>query len=226
MTSLNPVFTVGYQIAEVYSAHGECSLKEGKERAVEMLRKVKIPDPEKRVLDYPHQLSGGMRQRVMIAIALAMNPALLIADEPTTALDVTIQAQILSLIDEIRVGHNMTVFLITHDMGIVAEVADRFAIMYLGKIVEKGEVEHLFSDPLHPYTRGLLGSIPSMGTDTRRLTPIPGMVPDLSSVPEGCPFHPRCPERMDVCTTGFPPTLDYGHGHSCACYWVDKVRHR
>ncbi len=222
MTSLNPVFTVGYQIAEVYAAHDVCGMKEGFDRATEMLQRVNIPEAEKRVRDYPHQLSGGMRQRVMIAIALALNPSLLIADEPTTALDVTIQAQILSLIEEIKETHGMTVFLVTHDLGIVAEVADSVAIMYLGKIVETGKVKDLFSDPLHPYTKGLLKSIPSMEGGLKRLTPIPGMVPDLYSVPAGCPFYDRCNERMDVCTHAFPETRSYGENHYCACYFVER----
>jgi oligopeptide/dipeptide ABC transporter ATP-binding protein len=227
MTSLNPVFTIGYQIAEVYTAHGVCGWKEGMERAVEMLRRVKIPDPERRIRDYPHQLSGGMRQRVMIAIALSLNPSLLIADEPTTALDVTVEAQILQLMDEIKKGYGMTVLLITHDLGIVAEVADRVAIMYLGKILEVGTVKDLFEDPLQPYTRGLLKSIPSIGMGEGRLTPIPGIVPDLTNVPPGCPFFERCPERIEgVCNVEFPEAIDYGNGHVCACHWVKKTRSR
>ncbi|RMG61307.1 MAG: ABC transporter ATP-binding protein, partial [Deltaproteobacteria bacterium] len=175
MTSLNPVFTVGYQIAEVFVAHGVCSWREGMERAVELLRKVKIPDPERRVKEYPHQLSGGMRQRVMIAMALALNPALLIADEPTTALDVTVQAQILELMGELQRERGMSVLLITHDLGIVAEVAHRVAIMYLGKIVEEAGVSELFERPLHPYTKGLLRSLPPLDGGERKLTPIPGL---------------------------------------------------
>lgn len=227
MTSLNPVFTIGYQIAEVYTAHGVCGWKEGMERAVAMLEKVKMPDAARRVRDYPHQLSGGMRQRVMIAMALALNPVLLIADEPTTALDVTVQAQILALIEEIKEIFGMTVLLITHDLGVVAEVADRVAIMYLGKIVEVGSVSELYDDPLHPYTRGLLSSIPSLGSGKKRLSPIPGIVPDLTNVPPGCPFFERCPERIDdLCNIEFPESIDYGNGHVCACYWVERTRSR
>jgi oligopeptide/dipeptide ABC transporter ATP-binding protein len=227
MTSLNPVFTIGYQIAEVYTAHGVCGWKEGMERAGTMLDRVKIPDAAHRIRDYPHQLSGGMRQRVMIAMALALNPSLLIADEPTTALDVTVQAQILQLIEEIKEAYGMTVLLITHDLGIVAEVADRVAIMYLGKIVEFGGVSELFEDPLHPYTKGLLMSLPSIGDGKKRLSPIPGIVPDLTSVPPGCPFYERCPERIDgICNVEFPEAIDYGNAHVCACYWVERARSR
>lgn len=227
MTSLNPVFTVGYQIAEVYTAHGICSWKEAMERAAEMLDRVKIPDSRSRIRDYPHQLSGGMRQRVMIAMALALNPSLLIADEPTTALDVTVQAQILHLIEEIKESYGMTVLLITHDLGIVAEVAERVAIMYLGKVVEVASVADLFEDPLHPYTRGLLMSIPSLEGRKKRLSPIPGLVPDLTSVPPGCPFYERCQERIpDLCNVTFPKTREYGNGHRCACYWVERTHGR
>ncbi len=223
MTSLNPVFTIGYQIAEVYTAHGVCGWREGMERAEDMLARVKIPDSGRRIRDYPHQLSGGMRQRVMIAMALALNPSLLIADEPTTALDVTVQAQILELIEEIKEAFGMTVLLITHDMGIVAEVAHRLAIMYLGKVVEMGTVADIFEDPLHPYTRGLLLSIPSLERKKRRLEPIPGIVPDLTSLPPGCPFFERCQERIpELCDVAFPETRDYGNGHLCACYWVER----
>ncbi len=222
MTSLNPVFTVGYQIAEVFVVHGVCSWKEGMERAVELLRKVRVPDPEKRIKEYPHQLSGGMRQRVMIAMALALNPKLLIADEPTTALDVTVQAQILELMGELKEQYGMSVLLITHDLGVVAELAHHVAIMYLGKIVEEASVEELFDRPMHPYTRGLLESLPPLEGEKRILKPIPGMVPDLASIPQGCPFYDRCEVRMNPCREDFPEYTRVSDTHRVACYYAQK----
>jgi oligopeptide/dipeptide ABC transporter ATP-binding protein len=205
MTSLNPVFTVGEQIAEALRLHRKLSRKDARQATIEAMREVAIPDPARRVDDYPHQLSGGMRQRVMIAMALACNPKLLIADEPTTALDVTIQAQILELLDDLRKQRELAVLLITHDLGVVAEVADRVAVMYTGRIVEESPVAELFARPKHPYTEGLLRSVPKL-TSTEiirkeRLETIEGVVPRPTDLPPGCHFAPRCPHRMPRCTT-------------------------
>jgi peptide/nickel transport system ATP-binding protein/oligopeptide transport system ATP-binding protein len=209
MTSLNPVYTVGEQIAEALRLHRKLNRKQAREAAVEAMREVSIPDPARRGDDYPHQLSGGMRQRVMIAMALACDPKLLIADEPTTALDVTIQAQILELIDELRRTRNLAVLLITHDLGVVAEVADRVAVMYTGRIVEESPVAELFARPKHPYTEGLLHSVPKLTEaevkKVERLQTIEGTVPRPTNLPEGCHFAPRCPHRMPRCTEGDIP---------------------
>ena len=217
MTSLNPVYTVGRQIAEGILAHGAMSKRAARDRAVEMLRKVGIPSPEKRVDVYPHLLSGGMRQRVMIAMALALEPELLIADEPTTALDVTIQAQILDLLETLKRERVMSVLLITHNLGIVAESAQRVAVMYAGKIVELASTEALFRTPLHPYTRGLMDSIPPMEGRTERLQAIPGMVPSLDALPPGCAFVNRCPLAIDACSAEEPPFLEAAPGHFTRC---------
>jgi oligopeptide/dipeptide ABC transporter ATP-binding protein len=204
MTSLNPVFKVGEQIAEALRLHRGMNRKQAREAAVAAMREVSIPDPERRADDYPHQLSGGMRQRVMIAMALACDPKLLIADEPTTALDVTIQAQILELLNELRRTRELAVLLITHDLGVVAEVADRVAVMYTGRIVEQSPVGELFARPKHPYTEGLLRSVPKLTTaevgKVERLQSIEGVVPKLTQLPTGCHFAPRCPHRMPRCT--------------------------
>jgi len=209
MTSLNPVFTVGEQIAEALRLHRKMSRKEARLATIEAMREVAIPDPARRLDDYPHQLSGGMRQRVMIAMALACNPKLLIADEPTTALDVTIQAQILELLNELRKQRELAVLLITHDLGVVAEVADRVAVMYTGRIVEESPVDELFARPKHPYTEGLLRSVPKLtGADLikkERLETIEGVVPSPTDLPPGCHFAPRCPHRMPRCTEGAIP---------------------
>jgi oligopeptide/dipeptide ABC transporter ATP-binding protein len=206
MTSLNPVYTVGEQIAEALRLHRNLNRKAAREAAVEAMREVAIPDPARRVKDYPHQLSGGMRQRVMIAMALACDPKLLIADEPTTALDVTIQAQILELLDELRKTRRLAVLLITHDLGVVAEVADRVAVMYTGRIVEESPVEELFARPKHPYTEGLLQSVPKLTSAevgrAEKLSTIEGTVPRPTDLPPGCHFAPRCPHRMPRCTEG------------------------
>ncbi len=199
MTSLNPVYTIGEQIAEVFRFHRDMSRGEIEERSIEMLRQVEIPSPERRYGDYPHQLSGGMRQRVMIAMALALSPDLMIADEPTTALDVTIQASILDLINKIKQEREMSVILITHDLGVVHEVADRISVMYAGVIVEESSVGDLFKNPLHPYTRALLKSLPSRNVGKKKLFTIPGSVPKLSDLPKGCRFSPRCRDVMDIC---------------------------
>src|SRR6476659_4736085 len=214
MTSLNPVFTVGEQIAEALRLHRKMSHKEARAATIEAMREVSIPDPARRVDDYPHQLSGGMRQRVMIAMALACNPKLLIADEPTTALDVTIQAQILELLDDLRKQRELAVLLITHDLGVVAEVADRVAVMYTGKIVEESPVDELFARPKHPYTEGLLRSVPKLTSEhvarKERLETIEGTVPRPTDLPQGCHFAPRCSHRMPRCREGEFPLYPAG----------------
>ena len=220
MTSLNPVFSVGEQIAEAVRIHQKLSRKEARNRAVEMLRPVKIAEPEKRLNDYPHQMSGGMRQRVMIAMALSCNPKLLIADEPTTALDVTIQAQILELISELQEKLGMAVLMITHDLGVVAEQADEVAVMYAGKIIEHATPETIFANPKHPYTIGLMKSIPGMGTPGRRLDTIPGVVPSPLNWPTGCRFRTRCRNAGDICAATQPELIDVEPGHSVACLKV------
>jgi peptide/nickel transport system ATP-binding protein len=225
MTSLNPVFTVGEQIAESVRRHQGLSRRDARDRAIEMLRRVRIPNPERRVADYPHQFSGGMRQRVMIAIALACNPKLLIADEPTTALDVTIQAQILDLLAELKAELGMAVMLITHAMGVVAEVAQRVVVMYAGKVVEEAPVEALFATPRHPYTRGLIRSIPRIdlaAVRKTRLEAIPGTVPRLIEPAPGCRFAGRCRHAVDACATQTPPLREVAPGHRVACL-IDEV---
>ena len=224
MTSLNPVYTVGRQIMEGILAHGGISRKDARDRAVEMLRKVGIPSPEKRVDAYPHLLSGGMRQRVMIAMALALDPELLIADEPTTALDVTIQAQILDLLETLKRERTMSVLLITHNLGIVAESAQRVAVMYAGRLVELASTEDLFRSPLHPYTRGLMDSIPPMEGRAEHLRAIPGMVPALDSLPSGCKFGNRCIMACDACHTKEPEFLEVAPGHFTRCLrWEETL---
>jgi peptide/nickel transport system ATP-binding protein len=220
MTALNPVFRIGDQIAETLIVHGRGTKREAWRKAVELLRAVRIPDPESRVMDYPHQLSGGMRQRVMIAIALSCQPSLVIADEPTTALDVTIQAEILDLLREMKAALGLSLLLITHDLGIVAETADRVAVMYAGRIVETGLVRDIFRNPAHPYTRGLLASIPG-GRRGERLRAIEGTVPLLGDLPAGCAFTPRCPNRFDRCPTAPPPDYPVGPQQTAKCYLHD-----
>jgi oligopeptide/dipeptide ABC transporter ATP-binding protein len=220
MTSLNPVFTIGMQVTEVILAHERCTREDAERRAVEILSEVGIPDPAVRMRQYPHHLSGGQRQRVMIAIALVLNPALLIADEPTTALDVTIQAQILDLMLELKAARaGASILLITHNLAVVAETCDRVAVMYGGKIQEIAPVEELFRNPLHPYTRGLLGSIPSVeGPRAERLTVIPGTVPDVHHLPVGCKFVTRCPSRFEPCPDIEPPLIEETPGHWVRCH--------
>ncbi len=218
MTSLNPVHRVGEQIAEVLMLHQGLSKKDALARTVELLKLTGIPAPHKRLRDYPHQLSGGMRQRIMIAMALACRPELLVADEPTTALDVTIQAQILDLMQQMREEFGMAILLITHDLAVVAEMADRVLVMYAGRLVEEAPVLELFDQPLHPYTNGLLRSIPRLHGDKKRLYAIEGTVPDLSELPLGCPFHPRCPEAAKRCRLERPALKDLGTGRKIACW--------
>ncbi|MGH9943368.1 MAG: ABC transporter ATP-binding protein [Pyrinomonadaceae bacterium] len=226
MTSLNPVYTVGEQIAEALRLHRRMNGRQAREAAVEAMREVSIPDPARRVDDYPHQLSGGMRQRVMIAMALACDPKLLVADEPTTALDVTIQAQILELLNELRRSRELAVLLITHDLGVVAEVADRVAVMYTGRIVEESPVEELFARPKHPYTEGLLRSVPKLtaaeAQKAERLQTIEGIVPKPTDLPPGCHFAPRCPHRMPRCTEGERiPFYELEHDAKVRCVLYD-----
>ena len=221
MTSLNPVFTVGNQIGEAIKLHQGLGKRETRQKTIEMLRLVKIADPESRVDSYPHQLSGGMRQRVMIAMALSCNPSLLIADEPTTALDVTIQAQILELIKELqqKIG-GMALLLITHDLGVVSEQADNVAIMYAGKIVERSSTRAIFNHPFHPYTVGLLNSLPGIGgLKKKRLDAIPGMVPSPLHLPSGCRFRDRCPRAQELCAQTEPPLEEKEPGHTAACHF-------
>jgi len=224
MTSLNPVYTVGSQIAETVRLHEGLSRRDAKDRAIEMLRLVNIPTPERRVDDYPHQFSGGMRQRVMIAMALSCNPKLLIADEPTTALDVTIQAQILDLLSEMRERLGMAIMMITHDMGVVAETTHRVVVMYAGRVVEEATAEQLFGDPKHPYTQGLIRSIPRMDTAAahkERLEAIAGVVPSLLDPPPGCRFAPRCRFATPRCTEAMPLLQEVEPGHKVACVLYD-----
>ncbi|MEN8127356.1 MAG: ABC transporter ATP-binding protein [Planctomycetota bacterium] len=224
MTSLNPVFTVGNQIVEAVKLHQKKSGSEAWTVAVEMMRKVGIADPERRVEEYPHQMSGGMRQRVMIAIALCCSPALLIADEPTTALDVTIQAQILELLRDLQRRHQMSIMMITHDLGVVAENADHIVVMYASRVVEKADSEELFAKPLHPYTQGLLRSLPRLGEKKERLDVIDGAVPNPLHFPSGCKFHPRCPIGKDDsrCQTEEPPLKEICPGRHAACWYAGE----
>jgi oligopeptide/dipeptide ABC transporter ATP-binding protein len=222
MTSLNPVFTVGSQIAEMFQTHRGASGSESWVHSVEMLKRVRMPAPEKRAREYPHQLSGGMRQRAMIAMALACNPEILIADEPTTALDVTIQAQILDLMMRLKEEFGAAIMMITHDLGVIARISQRIIVMYAGKIVEAGRTAVFFESPAHPYTRGLLKSIPKLGERSRlgrnRLQEIKGIVPSIFDLPPGCSFNPRCSEAMPICSQEGPPLFDVGDGHCVRCW--------
>ncbi|MFY0545825.1 ABC transporter ATP-binding protein [Brevibacillus sp. H7] len=218
MTSLNPLHPIGKQISEPLRRHLGLSRQAARERAVQLLKEVGIPRAEEIVSEYPHQLSGGMRQRVMIAMAMACNPKLLIADEPTTALDVTIQAQILELMKRVRQEHGTSILLITHDLGVVAEMCHRVIVMYAGQIVEQADVNSLFNDPKHPYTRGLLNSMPSVKTERERLDAIPGTVPMLHEMPQGCRFAPRCSRAMEICREQNPELLDVSDTQKCRCW--------
>ncbi|MBP7003399.1 ABC transporter ATP-binding protein [Amaricoccus sp.] len=229
MTSLNPVFTVGYQLVEPLRVHLRLSKSAARARAAELLKLVGIPDPVRRLDDYPHQFSGGMRQRVMIAMALSCDPKVLIADEPTTALDVTIQAQILEIVRDLRQKLGMGIIWITHDLGLVAGIADRVMVMYAGQVVEHGPVKAIFSDPKHPYTRALLATVPSVtGPRARRLRTIEGQPPILFEPPRACPFVPRCPHAFNRCRVENPIRIPVGDGHDVACWWdpaTDEPRH-
>jgi peptide/nickel transport system ATP-binding protein len=218
MTSLNPAFTIGDQVIEVILRHRDVSRREARNQAIEMLRRVRIPAPEQRIDDYPHKLSGGMRQRAMIAMALACGPKLLIADEPTTALDVTVQAQILDLMRAMRDETGAAIMLITHDLGVIAELAQDVIVMYAGTIVERAPVGAVFADPQHPYTVGLLGSIPKLHVEQQQLTTIEGVVPNPLALPQGCRFHPRCPFAIDQCRAKEPPLAEVKPGHFSACW--------
>jgi len=223
MTSLNPVYTCGEQVLEVLMLHEKLDRATARARTVDLFRLVGIPSPEQRVDEYPHQMSGGMRQRVMIAIALACRPAVLIADEPTTALDVTIQAQILDLLKGLQKELGMAVLLITHDLGVVAETADRVAVMYAGQVVEYCDVRPAFRSTRHPYTAGLLASLPRLGAETERLRVIPGNVPNPGNFPSGCRFHPRCPIAVERCRTEMPTLRDVGGGHLARCFRAEEI---
>jgi len=218
MTSLNPLRTVGNQIAEMVLMHRKVSVRQAEERAEEMLTRVRIADPHRRLKEYPHQMSGGMRQRVMIALALSCNPQILIADEPTTALDVTVQAQILDLMRDLKDEFQSSIMLITHNLGVVSQMADHVAVMYLGKVVEYSDVRSVFHHPKHPYTQGLLDSVPVLGQKAKKLVPITGMVPSASADIRGCAFADRCPHRMAICTETTPELREVAPGHLAACW--------
>ncbi|MFI1098985.1 ABC transporter ATP-binding protein [Streptomyces melanogenes] len=219
LSSLNPVLSVGAQLGEMYSVHRGMSRADAKAKAVELMDRVRIPAAKERVGQYPHQFSGGMRQRIMIAMAMALEPALIIADEPTTALDVTVQAQVMDLLAELQREMNMGLILITHDLGVVADVADRIAVMYAGRIVEEAPVHEIYKAPAHPYTRGLLDSIPRLDQKGQELYAIKGLPPNLMHIPSGCAFHPRCPMAQDVCRTDVPPLANVSEGRRSACHF-------
>ncbi|MEE1927746.1 ABC transporter ATP-binding protein [Streptomyces sp. TRM 70351] len=232
LSSLNPVFTVGFQLGEMYRIHQGMSRKDAKVKAIELMERVKIPAARQRVNDYPHQFSGGMRQRIMIAMALALEPDLIIADEPTTALDVTVQAQVMDLLAELQREFHMGLILITHDLGVVADVADKIAVMYAGRIVETAPVHELYKRPAHPYTRGLLDSIPRLDQKGQELYAIKGLPPNLTRIPPGCAFHPRCPKAQDVCSADVPPLYQVTEadgtdlaGRASACHFWKETLH-
>jgi oligopeptide transport system ATP-binding protein len=227
LSALNPVFTVGFQIGEQFRIRQGLSRKEAKQRAIEMLDQVKMPNAKQRVNEFPHQFSGGMRQRVMIAMSLALDPQVLIADEPTTALDVTVQAQIMDLLKDLQRERRMGLILITHDLGVVADVADRIAVMYAGRIVEEASVYELYAKPAHPYTIGLLESIPRLDEKGQQLRTIKGLPPNLMRIPSGCPFHPRCPMvQPEVCVPVVPPLLQLGPTRASACHFAEELVNR
>ncbi|GAA2480877.1 ABC transporter ATP-binding protein [Streptomyces gobitricini] len=224
LSSLNPVLTVGDQLGEMFVVHRGMSKKDARAKAVELMDRVRIPAAGQRVGQYPHQFSGGMRQRIMIAMAMALEPALIIADEPTTALDVTVQAQVMELLAELRRELDMGLILITHDLGVVADVADRIAVMYAGRIIETAPVHDIYKAPAHPYTQGLLDSIPRLDHKSRELYAIKGLPPNLTAIPPGCPFHPRCPRARDVCRADVPPLYRVSEDRRSAChFWEETV---
>ena len=223
LTALNPVFTVGFQIGEMFRVHRGMSKQDAKNKAIELMDRVRIPSAKDRVNDYPHQFSGGMRQRVMIAMALSLDPDILIADEPTTALDVTVQAQIMELLDDLQTETGMGLILITHDLGVVADVSDRLAVMYAGKIVETGDVYEIYGNPAHPYTEGLMASIPRIDQKGEDLNPIKGAPPNLMRIPPGCPFHPRCPYARQRCVEEVPPLYEVAADRRSACHYWEEV---
>lgn len=224
LTALNPVYTVGWQIGEMFRVHQGASRKVAKEKAIEMMERVKIPSARERVNSYPHEFSGGMRQRVMIAMALSMDPDVIIADEPTTALDVTVQSQIMELLAELQRETGMGMILITHDLAVVADVADRVVVMYAGREMETGEIDDIFHQPSHPYTLGLMDSIARPDVHVERLTPIPGTPPDLLAIPSGCPFHPRCANATDHCVKEAPELETVSGSHASACFYWEEVQ--
>jgi oligopeptide transport system ATP-binding protein len=224
LSSLNPVFSVGWQIAEMFRIHEGMSKKDALRKAVELMERVRIPAAKQRLGDYPHQFSGGMRQRIMIAMAIALDPDVLIADEPTTALDVTVQAQVMLLLKELQQESNMGLILITHDLGVVADVADQIAVMYAGRIVERADVMSTYGNPAHPYTEGLIASIPRVDMKGQELYAIKGIPPNLMHIPHGCPFNPRCRHVQDICRTEDPPLYDVDRGHTSACHFWKEVR--
>src|SRR5690606_13930060 len=226
LTALNPVFTVGDQIREMYRVHRGLGRREARERAVELMERLRIPSAARRFGDHPHQFSGGMRQRAMIAMALALDPDLLIADEPTTALDVTVQAQIMRLLASLRRERGMGLILITHDLGVVAEVADRIVVMYAGRIVESADAFSLYEQPAHPYTEGLMRSIPRLDTKGEELFSIKGLPPNLLAVPPGCPFHPRCSRAVERCAQEVPAYQELGSGRASACHFAEEMMTR
>ena len=225
LSSLNPVFPVGWQIAEMFRVHRGMNKSDALERAVKLMQRVQIPAAKERVKAYPHQFSGGMRQRIMIAMAIALDPAVLIADEPTTALDVTVQAQIMALLQELQEERQMGLILITHDLGVVADVADKIAVMYAGRIVERADVFDLYRQPGHPYTKGLLESIPRLDQKGQQLAAIGGLPPNLMRIPPGCAFNPRCKYAQDVCREDRPALLEVAPGRESACHFAEEVLH-
>ncbi len=223
LSSLNPVFSVGWQISEMFRVHENLGKKEAKERAIDLMERVRIPAARQRFNDYPHQFSGGMRQRIMIAMAIALDPDIVIADEPTTALDVTVQAQVMDLLSDLQRERNMGLILITHDLGVVADVADDISVMYAGRIMEQAPVLDIYARPAHPYTKGLLESIPRVDLKGQELAAIKGLPPNLMRIPHGCEFGPRCPYRQQVCIDERPPLLDVAPGRRSACHFAKEV---
>ncbi|MEH0058709.1 ABC transporter ATP-binding protein [Auritidibacter ignavus] len=223
LSSLNPVLPVGWQIAEMFRVHRQVKRQVARQKAVELMKRVGIPAAENRVSDYPHQFSGGMRQRIMIAMAIALDPDVLIADEPTTALDVTVQAQVMRLLKELQEENNMGLILITHDLGVVADIADKIAVMYAGRVMEEADVFGIYDNPAHPYTKGLLESVPRIDSEHDRLSTIPGLPPSLTNMPSGCPFTPRCPYATELCSAERPELLPVDEGRTSACHYREEL---